>query len=330
MHWKTKAAIQNVLGRLPAAAANPVYYRLQRTFGNLRRPTPLSRLQAGRDLVYRLHQFGRSVNSAVFLEIGTGHQMNLPLSLWLCGASQVITVDLNRYLQERLVMDDIAYMRQHPSHIRDLFSQTPGCEFFEERFLRLTRVNNLRELFSLTNIEYLAPADARRLALASSSIDYHISFTVLEHVPPVVIKQIFQEGQRLLRPDGLFVHCIDFTDHFAHSDEDVSSVNFLQFSDREWDRLAGNRYMYHNRLRVDEFQSLLSELNLGILALDAKVDEEALDLLSRGFPLAERFRGKDCRTNATAGAWLVASAGCKSPAPASGVYPAVLRVLTLY
>lgn len=310
MNWKFKAAIQNLMGRLPPDLANPMYYRLQRSCGGLRTPTPLSRLRAGLEMVHRLHQSGHSVESAVFLEVGTGHQLNLPLSLWLCGACRITTVDLNRYLHERLVLDDIAYLRSHEMEVRDLFAEVPQCGLFEERLARLTtKASNLQEVLSLTNIQYLAPADATRLALEPNSIDYHISFTVLEHIPPLVLKRIFQEGRRVLRPQGLFVHCIDFTDHFAHSDAAVSSVNFLQFSENEWNRLAGNRYMYHNRLRVDEFQDLLAELNLEILALDTRVDETAVGVLSSGFPLAERFRNKDRRTNAAAEAWLVASPG---------------------
>lgn len=311
MNWRLKAAVQNLMGRLPAELANPLYYRLQRGCGGLHHPNPLSRLRAGLQMVCRLHQFGHSIESAVVLEVGTGHQLNLPLSLWLCGARQITTVDLNRYLQEQLVMNDIAYMRHHEAEVMELFAEIPQRSLFKERFAWLTTgIYNLQEVFALTNIRYEAPADAGRLALATNSFDCHISYTVLEHVPVVALKEIFQEGRRLLRPDGLFVHCIDFTDHFAHSDTTVPSVNFLQFSESKWDRLAGNRYMYHNRLRVDEFRKLLDELDLKVLDLEVKVDEAAVDILKQGFPLAERFQNKDCRTNAASEAWMVASPGC--------------------
>ena len=309
MHWKHKATIQNVIGRLPPGLGNPIYYQLQCRFGGLRQPTPLSRLRAGVEVVRRIQQFNRSAKSAVFLEVGTGHQMALPLSLWLCGAAEVISVDLNHYLKERLVLDDIEYMRCHEEEVRNIFtaSRSPLFEVRLERLL--ASVRSLHELVSLTNIRYWAPADASCLPLAANSIDYHVSFTVLEHIPPVVLKQIFLEGRRLLKRDGLFVHHIDFTDHFAHSDSAISSVNFLRFSEGEWEGLAGNRYMFHNRLRLDEFQNLLTDLKLEILDLDSKVDEEAVDILEKGFPLNERFQSKDSSTNAAKDAWVVASAG---------------------
>src|SRR6058998_392808 len=68
----------------------------------------------------------------------------------------------------------------------------------------------------------------------------------------------------------------------------ISSINFLQFSEREWEELAGNRYMFHNRLWLDEFQNLLTDLKLEIVALDSRVDDEAIDVLKSRFPLNER------------------------------------------
>jgi hypothetical protein len=44
MHWKYKAAIQNLVGTLPPALANPIYYHLQSRFGGLRRLTANSPL----------------------------------------------------------------------------------------------------------------------------------------------------------------------------------------------------------------------------------------------------------------------------------------------
>jgi SAM-dependent methyltransferase len=308
VHWKYKAAIQNLLGGLPRSLGNPIYYQLQCTFGGLRRTTPLSRLSAGIELVRRVHRYKCSVESATFLEIGTGHQLALPLSLWLCGAAEITTVDLNRYLKEKLVLNDIEYLRRHADEVRNMFREISPSRLFETRFERLLAgASNLRELLSLTNIRYQAPADASCLALEANSIDYHVSFTVLEHIPVPAMKRIFREGRRLLKPDGLFIHYIDFSDHFAHSDEAISSVNFLRFSESEWESLAGNRYMFHNRLRLDEFRNLLLDLNLAILALESRVDDAAVDLLRKGFPLNERFQTKESSTNAATDAWVVAA-----------------------
>jgi SAM-dependent methyltransferase len=307
MNWKQKAAVQSWIARLPSGIGNPLYFFLQTRYGGLRNPSPVSRLDAAARLVRRIRETGRTVEFKTFLEVGTGHQLNLPLGLWLCGASRILTVDLNPYLKPKLVMQDLDYMRANRSKIEPLFADVPSLPSVPARLDALLACRSFKQVLALTRIEYLAPADATCLQLEAGSIDYHISFTVLEHVPPPVLRAIFLEARRVLKSQGLLVHFIDFTDHFAHSDQSISSVNFLQFDEAEWDRLAGNRYMYHNRLRFDEFHELIRGLDLNILSLEAQVDHRALEVMKSGFSLNSRFRTKDLNTNATQDAWLVAA-----------------------
>ena len=84
----------------------------------------------------------------------------------------------------------------------------------------------------------------------------HISYTVFEHIPAPILSDILSEAQRVLRPSGLAIHLIDYSDHFAHSDASISAINFLQYDDAAWSRLADNPYMYMNRLRADDYPAL--------------------------------------------------------------------------
>jgi SAM-dependent methyltransferase len=224
----------------------------------------------------------------------------------LCGASKVITVDLNPYLKPELIMQDIEYLREHREEIISSF--TPYSPTFAERFEQLVRFEGkLEQLLAMTNIVYSAPADATDLRLPSQSIDYHISYTVFEHIPAEVIRAIWREGRRLLKPDGLFIHLVDFSDHFSHSDPSITSVNFLRFSEWKWRLYAGNRYMYHNRLRIDDFMALMAQDGLQIVACYPTIDPRGLETLENGFPLAPRFRDKSAETNATGNAWIIAA-----------------------
>jgi hypothetical protein len=105
---------------------------------------------------------------------------------------------------------------------------------------------------------------------------------------------------------------VDLSDHFSHADDTIGSINFLRFSEKEWSQCAGNRYMYHNRLRLDDFQQILRSSGIEIMRFDAVVDQKAVDLLQSGFPLEARFRTKSAEINATASAWFL---GCKEDAP---------------
>ena len=108
-------------------------------------------------------------------------------------------------------------------------------------------------------------------------------------MPATELPGILRESRRLLVPDGLLYHVIDPSDHFSHDDESITAVNFLQFDDREWERLAGNRFMYHNRLRSFEHQALLAEAGVRVLRQRETSDEASLRALHNGFPLHSQF-----------------------------------------
>ncbi|MGR3302934.1 MAG: hypothetical protein ACUZ8I_10590 [Candidatus Scalindua sp.] len=69
------------------------------------------------------------MESKTFLEVGTGRRMNLPIALWLGGASKIITVDLNPYLKAELIFRDLAYMRNNQQKVKKLFGTMPKNRF---------------------------------------------------------------------------------------------------------------------------------------------------------------------------------------------------------
>jgi len=98
-------------------------------------------------------------------------------------------------------------------------------------------------------IVYLAPLDATNSPLPENTVNCHFSITTLEHIPEAVLRSIFAEARRILKPKGIAIHFVDLSDHFSHQDDTISSINFLKFSDSEWNHLAGNEFAYCNRLR---------------------------------------------------------------------------------
>jgi SAM-dependent methyltransferase len=175
-------------------------------------------------------------------------------------------------------------------------------------FVRSQPNYNVQEVLCICHITYNAPADAISLPCADQSIDFHTSYTVFEHIPPSVLRNILLEGNRVIRTGGAFVHRIDYSDHFSHSDKSISPANFLKFSTTEWDKIAGNRYMYMNRLRHDDFLELFKAVNHHILLDEPNLDRELLQMIKQGKPdLHDDFRGKSSEAIATTGAWIVSS-----------------------
>lgn len=307
MDWKIKAAIQNLIALLPDAISYEAYYWVQRRFGALRRVNPVSRLVAGIETCKRIQKHGRSPAGRVFLEVGTGRAPLVPLAYWLMGAESTITIDLNPYLKEELVADHLRYISDNEDEIARLFGPLLDGKRFEEvlTFARGPK-QSVSEFLDLCRITYIAPGDAANTGLPDESIDFHTSYTVFEHIPPSILEKILREGNRITKASGLFVHYIDYSDHFSHSDKNISAINFLAYSDRAWARYAGNRYMYANRLRHDDFLSLFESVGQRVLGTDPVIDQNVQKILAAGkLRLNERFQTKSNDILATTAAWIV-------------------------
>jgi SAM-dependent methyltransferase len=290
MKWRYKARLQNTIAALPCS--NAIYYAVQRCIGDLRnnRFDPLEWFQVTGRALQRVQSQGVTIAGKNVLEIGTGRAVGVPMAMWLCGANRIVTVDLNRYLSPALVWASTRYLSQNTQKMREIFAGLADNEMFEDRLRQIQNFSgDLRSFLRLINTDYMAPADARQLPLDSSTFDLHFSYAVFEHVPPADIRAILKEAKRVLSPGGLVLHSIDLSDHFAYSDESITKINFLQFDDREWNRWAGNQYMYHNRLRAADVFRLFEECGVRVTRKAQTLDERSLCELKRGFPLDSQF-----------------------------------------
>jgi SAM-dependent methyltransferase len=254
MHFLLKSLIQNSVAVLPSSLGQPIYYGMQRRFGALRQVDYYEHLRRASEVATVLHEQGLPLDRR-FLEVGTGWVLGTPIGLWLAGAAEVVTVDLHHYLKEELVLGLLAYVVDHQRELLPLYPWADPAEL-QRKCQVLAACKSLADLWAAVPIRYTAPADATYLALPAASIDYHYSTNVLEHVPKAVLAGILAEAKRLLRPDGHLVHLVDLSDHFAHDDHRLPAVHFLRFRPSIWSALAGNRFMYQNRLRLPQYQQL--------------------------------------------------------------------------
>ena len=113
MNWKLKAMMQNAIDWLPTSLSYPVYYKIQRIFGNLRKISPYDNLIKSVIISKHIIKQDREVIGSTFLEVGTGRTLDVPIGLWLCGASKIITVDKNPYLKEELTRESLGWIKDH-------------------------------------------------------------------------------------------------------------------------------------------------------------------------------------------------------------------------
>ncbi|NML66626.1 class I SAM-dependent methyltransferase [Hymenobacter sp. RP-2-7] len=282
MHYLLKAAVQNAVAWLPRPLGQPLYYQLQRRFGALRQVDYWRHLEKAAKIAGILRQQNLPLERC-FLEVGTGWVLGTPLGLWLAGAAEVITVDLHSYLKEELVLGLLTYVGAHAAELPALFPWVPRAELARKAQV-LAGCHSLAELWAAVPIRYAAPADATRLELPAASVDYHYSTNVLEHVPAATLAGLLAEARRVLRPGGYLVHLVDLSDHFGHDDPRRTAVHFLRHGPLAWRLLAGNRFMYQNRLRLPQYRALFAAAGLPIAWERAVTDAPSLALLQAPRP----------------------------------------------
>ena len=294
MRWKIKAIVLNCISILPSSISYAVYYWIQRYFDNLRRMNPDSRLKAGIEIWKRIIALGYDPIGKTFFEVGTGRVPIIPLAFWLMGAERIITIDINPYLKAELIKESLQYISDNEEGIKRLFGALLNEKNFNDLMKFHKNVSFSKSLFlALCHIDYIAPGDAAKTSLANQTIDFHTSYTVFEHIDPNILQLILEEGNRIIKEKGLFIHQIDYCDHFSHIDETITRINFLQYSDSKYKRYAGNRYAYHNRLRHDDFINIFKSVGHSIVANEPYIDQRCMELLeSNNFALNIKFKNR--------------------------------------
>ena len=116
----------------------------------------------------------------------------MPLGLWLKGANEVVTVDLNRYFDEKVFVQSLKWVVKNSDYLKE---KIPDIDMNRvgliDSFIK-NKSNNVAQFLESINIKYLAPCDASNLPYKDEYFDFHISFTVLEHINIKSIKSILK------------------------------------------------------------------------------------------------------------------------------------------
>lgn len=253
MHWRVKGLLQKALGSAPGGEA--MHYQLQRRFGGLQnfREELATKVDDWQIMVRHLRDARVTLSSSHFFEIGTGWYPTFPFALYLAGARQITTYDLNRHLQDDLVRTAVKELHT----FLEAIAADGHCELadVEARYRKLVgAIEAGADLSEATSgvIRYLAPADATATSLADGDVDVVFSNSVLEHVPPDAIKAMYRESMRILSPGGVMFHSVNCGDHYSYVDRNIHQLNYLRYSDRAW-KLWDNAFLYQNRMRAHEF-----------------------------------------------------------------------------
>lgn len=290
MHWRIKGTVQKVLGYLPAGHA--LHFHLQQRFGGLHHFSQEleSKIEDWTIMTGHLRDAGVPLVGLRGFEIGTGWYPTFPLACYLAGARRVITCDLNPHLRGDLLRRCVIELEAFLPRIAQAGGADAG--HVRERYARLRdRVMAGQTLEVATDgvVDYRAPADATRTGLQEADVDVVFSNSVLEHVPPEVITAMYREAMRILSPGGVMFHSVNCGDHYAYVDRDIHQLNYLRYSDRQWNRW-NNAFLYQNRLRAHRFVDEARDLGFDIVLDTTAVLPERLQQLA-SVPVHPQFAG---------------------------------------
>lgn len=290
MDWRVKGVVQQVLSSLPGGVT--INDWLQRTVGGLRGFESAVEGKVIRDwlvMVDTLAEVPRGVQGLDFLEVGTGWMPVLPVCFSLAGAASCTTIDISRHMSSALTFRMLALLEQYLPQIANASGRP--LEQVEADYRRLRAATSVDDLLERANIRYLSPGDARATDLAPSSIDIAFSNNVFEHVPAEDLGKILRENFRVLRADGLALHSANCGDHYAYFDKNITFINYLAYTEREW-RFWNSDLQYQNRLRPKDFVDIATQSGFDVKLLKTRTRDELRPVLA-AMSLAPEFRHYD-------------------------------------
>ncbi len=286
--WVLKAIIQKLISWLPNS--HKVNFWFQK---NITKGVRLSDDYFGDKLVHaqdHLKHFRTHLPQGQFttLELGTGWYPVVPIAMYLAGAKNCTSIDLNSLMTKESFGQTIEKYQQwfkagKLEHLKDYF--------LPERISQLKKIKvadaSYETLLVIFNFEYRV-GDAQDLQDEDETYDLIHSNNVFEHVHAGVLRNILIEFKRVLKQNGLMSHFIDMSDHFAHLDNSITIYNFLRFSPEAWRRID-NDVQPQNRWRLSDYEELYQQLELHISAKDLRPGR--IDDLEK-IELADCFRTK--------------------------------------
>ncbi|WP_349512223.1 hypothetical protein [Erythrobacter sp. NFXS35] len=242
---------------------------------------------------------GGRIAGARVLEIGSGWIPVAPLIYRIAGAREVILSDQHRLLHPRSVQAAAAFLRQRAGR---LASELGVPEARVSEVLEVPLQGSLDAMLDALGLCYAVPLNGDTL---KGEIDIAYSHTVLEHIPPAALAEIFALVRDRLGKGGLFCNGIDNSDHRRSYDEELSIVDFLRYSDVTWKMQCINPQDYTNRLRHSDYLDLLDDAGFRLLDTQVYVAQDALASIEPQ-KLPPRFRNKSAEDLCTTWSLMLA------------------------
>ena len=174
----------------------------------------------------------KDIKQPVIMEIGPGDGIATAIYSKLYNSPKVFLIDVADFADK----DILVY--------KDIIESLDSDLFKDQNFSEIATLEDILKLF---NAYYLIDGLKSLQKIESSSVDYLFSHSVMEHIRYSDLDIYIKEMHRVLKPNGLISHNINYKDHLD------DSLNSLRFSFKIWEsNLFCKSGFYTNRVPAVE------------------------------------------------------------------------------
>ena len=185
------------------------------------------------------------LNGKTVVEIGPGDSLASAVVARTHGAAQTLLVDAAPYASR-----DLALYHAMAAALAERGLTPPD----------LSGASALEEVLERCSARYLTTGVDAFAVMPDASADLIWSHSVMEHIPLHHLPRLMAEMRRVLKPEGLISHNIDFQDHLAYG------LNNLRFSEALWESQAmRDAGFYTNRVRARTLHDMVRKAGFDIV-----------------------------------------------------------------
>jgi SAM-dependent methyltransferase len=178
------------------------------------------------------------------LELGPGDSILSGLVARAHGAGKVWLVDAGDFADT-----DVAACQQITDVLRKRGLALP----------LIANASSTGDVLRALDVHYLKQGTKSLAQIPDASIDFFWSQVVLEHVPRDEFTELLRELRRVLKPNGVGAHSIDFRDHLG------GGLSNLRFRRAVWEgRFFSGGGFYTNRLRPREMLAMFRQAGFSV------------------------------------------------------------------
>jgi len=272
MKWYLKFFIQKALSNIPEG--EKIYRNYQIRFGGLKKIDTSGKVFQALSMINALEKVGFSLEGKTCFEIGTGWIPIIPIIFFIFGQKSCTTVDIEPLLNPDLTKAVISDLLQKVS-----------CEINYRKILSSLQENRIKlvqdairkndKIFLKIGLTALIIKDNLFPNIQDKSLDLIFSNETLEHLSVEAIENYLRQGKTKLRENGLLIHNIDCGDHYSYSDNNISRINFLRYSERDWKKF-NTRFLFQNRLRVSDYKRIIEQNGYKVIYYEPKINKQLL------------------------------------------------------